>query len=80
MPRILVYDRYIMSKRFKKNTEKTSRIKFGGLAGRPRIEYCIYDMEIRFSQAQGASLGFSLSDILMFKEGVVVLLAIGVFT
>jgi hypothetical protein len=61
------------------NTEKTSKIKFGSLAGLP-TEYCICDMEIRFPQAQGASLGFSLSDILMFKEDVVVLLAIGVFT
>jgi hypothetical protein len=31
-------------------------------------------------QVQGVSLGFSLSNILMFKEDFVVLLAIGVFT
>jgi hypothetical protein len=67
-------------RKYLRNTEKTRRIKLRSLAGLRRMRYHRYVLEIRLLQVQGVSLGFSLSNILMFKEDVVVLLAIGVFT
>jgi hypothetical protein len=67
-------------RKYSRNTEKTRRIKLRSLAGLRRMRYHRYVLEIRLLQVQGVSLGFSLSNILMFKEDFVVLLAIGVFT
>jgi hypothetical protein len=67
-------------RKYLRNTEKTRRIKLRSLAGLRRMRYHRYVLEIRLLQVQGVSLGFSLSNILMFKEDFVVLLAIGVFT